>query len=137
MIGPTSRVLLVDDFDLMRTMLHKSLNTLGIQSIDNAVDGEEALARIAAAMEKKQPYDVLFLDWNMPKKSGYEVLEFCRGNAALKDVIVVMVTAESEMKLVMKALTAGANDYIVKPCSTEVLKAKIEHINKQIMKRAG
>jgi two-component system chemotaxis response regulator CheY len=130
-------VLLVDDFDLMRTMLQKSLNTLGIHQVESSVDGEDALVRVLAGVERRQPFDVLFLDWNMPKKSGFEVLEFCRNHANLKETIVVMVTAEAEMKQVMKALTAGANDYIVKPCSLEVLKAKIAHINKQLMKKVA
>lgn len=137
MINNQTKVLLVDDFDLVRTMLRRMLSELGITQIDDARDGEEALAKIAREAEAGQPYGAVFLDWNMPKKNGFEVLQACRARPEMKETPIVMVTAEGEKKHVIKALSFGATDYIVKPCSADILKTKIARLNASGTKKAG
>ena len=66
MITNTTKVLLVDDFDLVRMMLRRMLGEIGIAHIDDARDGEEALVKIMSAIESGNPYGAIFLDWNMP-----------------------------------------------------------------------
>lgn len=137
MLTSQTKVLLVDDFDLMRTMLRKSLEEMGYQDIHDSHDGEDATTKIEKAHSEGQPYGAIFLDWNMPKKTGIEVLEWCRTNSLYKDLIIIMVTAEAEKKHVFNALMKGANDYIVKPCSAAILKSKIDHVNERLNKKAS
>jgi two-component system chemotaxis response regulator CheY len=112
-------------------MLRRMLGEIGIAHIEDARDGEEALAKILQAIESGAPYGAIFLDWNMPKKNGFEVLQACRARADMKDVPIIMVTAEGEKKHVIKALSFGATEYIVKPCSPDILKTKIQRLNAQ------
>ena len=64
-----------------------------------------------------QPYDIVFLDWNMPTISGLEVLSYFHTKPEYADTAFVMLTAESEQQNIMKAIKAGATSYIVKPVS--------------------
>jgi two-component system chemotaxis response regulator CheY len=116
----------------MRSVMRDALSELGFSKIDMAEDGTQALDMISKALIANDPYQLLFLDWNMPDKTGIEVLEHCRSQAVCKDLVIVMVTSEAESKNVIRALKAGADDYIVKPCSPAVLRAKVDHINKRL-----
>ncbi len=131
------RVLLIDDLEMIRTMLRKSLNTLGIQRIDEAEDGSQGLQKIQQAHAAGDPYQVVFCDWMMPKMNGIEVLETCRADAKFGDLCFVMVTSESEQALVIRAVIAGASDYLVKPFSAEAIEKKITKILSKLMKSAA
>lgn len=122
------KILLVDDFEMVRMMLKNILVGIGYDQIDEAVDGSDALIKIKSASEANKPYDMVFCDWNMPIMSGLEVIESCRCQDDLKQIPIVMVTAESERAQIIKALKAGATDYIVKPVSPEDLEKKIQQI---------
>ncbi|MBX3022417.1 MAG: response regulator [Bdellovibrionales bacterium] len=137
MINAQTKVLVVDDFDLVRTMLRRLLGDLGINNIEDARDGEEALEKLRSAEAAGSPYGIVFLDWNMPKKNGYDVLKECRESKEFGKLPIVMVTAEGERKDVLKALTSGATDYIVKPCSAPILTAKLKSINDVLARKAG
>lgn len=137
MINSATRILLVDDFDLVRTMLRQVLSQLNIENVDDASDGIEAIHKIEEAHEEKNPYGAIFLDWNMPKRTGLEVIKYCRDKDEFKDLIIIMITAEAEKAYVLKALTSGATDYIVKPCSLQTMQSKIENINSKLAKKAG
>ena len=116
------KVLLVDDSSTMRRIQKTQLTNLGVDSIVEAGDGEDALSKIEGAM----PLDIILLDWNMPVMDGLTFLKTIRKDAKYADVKVIMCTSESEKPKVMEALKAGANNYIVKPFSPEALKKKLE-----------
>lgn len=137
MLTPNSRILVTDDVDLMRRMLIKALTDLGYTQIDTAADGQEAQDKLAAALQEGKPFELVFLDWNMPVKTGIEVLEECRAKPEFKDLLMIMVTSEAEQKNVFRALKAGADDYVVKPCNPNIIKGKLEHINKRLAKKAA
>jgi len=120
-----ARILLVDDFEMIRMMLKNSLQSLGFTRIDEAVNGNDALFKMKDAFAKQDPYAFVFCDWNMPEKDGMEVLKECRGNPNLRHTPFVMVTAESEQEKVVQALKAGAVDYIVKPIAPAILQKKV------------
>lgn len=122
----TARVLVADDFKLVRKMIADILHHLGYESIAEAKDGEEALNLIHTAVKDGAPYDLVFLDWNMPKASGLEILEQCRQADMLERTTMIMVTAESEQSNVIRALRAGAFDYIIKPVTREMVASKLE-----------
>lgn len=135
MVTSKTRILIVDDFAVVRLMLKRYLNELGFQAVDEANDGAQAMHRIREAQQVKQQYGMIFIDWSMPKMTGIEVLEECRKHPDLSDIPILLVTAESERKQVLKALTSGATDYVVKPFTLDVVRGKIEQLNKTLSKK--
>lgn len=111
----------VDDSRAMRSIMKGLLKDLGYDTID-AVDGKDAL-RVLAASPKP---DVMLIDWNMPEMNGFELMLAVRDNPAYEDVPLLMVTTENEMDMVVKALGAGANEYIMKPFDREIVREKLQ-----------
>jgi two-component system chemotaxis response regulator CheY len=122
------RILLVDDFEMIRSLLKQALKQLGYTDLTEAVDGLDAFEKITKAKESGQPFDLVFLDWNMPKMTGIEVVQKCKADANLKSLPFIMITAEREQKSVVTALKAGVSDYVIKPFSPRQLASKIERI---------
>jgi two-component system, chemotaxis family, chemotaxis protein CheY len=117
------KILIADDMQTMRSSVRSVIKELGFTKISEAADGIDALSQL-----KKDKYDILFMDWNMPNMDGITLLRLIRGDAELKDIIVLMVTAEKEKAHVIEAMKAGISDYIVKPFTADILKEKIKHI---------
>lgn len=122
------RILLVDDFEIVRVMLREGLQELGFSKVEEAENGLQALGLIEAAVKEGKPYSLVFCDWVMPEMSGIELLETCKARPELSTLPFVMVTAESERKAIVRAMRAGAHDYIVKPISKEDLGKKVNTI---------
>jgi two-component system chemotaxis response regulator CheY len=112
-------ILIADDSSTMRTIIARSLLALGSQQIVEASDGAEALEKFAPGR-----FRLVLTDWNMPKKSGLEVVREIR--AQDPSVPIVMVTTESERGRVLEAIQSGVSDYLVKPFTKEALKEKLE-----------
>ena len=115
------KVLLVDDSLTMRRIQKTQLTNLGIKTVIEASDGEEALTQL----NQNMPIDYILLDWNMPVMDGLTFLKKAREDDSYKDVKIIMCTSESEKGRVVEALKAGANNYIVKPFPPEALKEKL------------
>ena len=113
------RALIVDDSQLARHLLRSLLAVRGIEC-EEAADGAEALARLHASA----PFDLALVDWNMPGMSGLEMLQKMRaeGFTAVK---VLMVTALDENESILRALEAGADEYLMKPFEPEALSDKL------------
>lgn len=122
------KALVVDDFEMMRFLLCRALREIGVTDITEAEHGKMAIDKLADADLAGQPFNLVFCDWNMPEATGMEVLQFCRVMPCYKEIPFVMVTAEAESQNVIKAIKAGANDYIVKPVTPEDLAKKLEKI---------
>jgi two-component system chemotaxis response regulator CheY len=122
------RILIADDFEIVRIMLREGLQELGYSRVDEAEDGRQALAMIDASAAEGQPYSLVFCDWIMPEMEGIDVLEACKDRPETMKIPFVMVTAESERKAIVRAMRAGAHDYIVKPISKEDLAKKVNSI---------
>ena len=124
-------ILLVDDSMAMRQTVKSVIFSLGYKNIHMASNGIEALAKIQASINAGAPYQLIFLDWNMPEMDGYNLLKLCRGDLRLKntDTAIVMLTAVSDQKSIIQALEAGANSFITKPVSAETISTKIEQIS--------
>lgn len=122
------RILLVDDFEMIRSLLKQALKQLGHTDLTEAVDGVDAFEKITKAKDDGTPFDIVFLDWNMPRMTGIEVVQKCKENDALKAIPFIMITAEREQKSVVAALKAGVSDYVIKPFSPKQLASKIERI---------
>jgi two-component system chemotaxis response regulator CheY len=115
------RVLVIDDSRAMRMYLKTTLVELG-HTVVEAGDGQEALD----AVRIQGPFSFALVDWNMPVLNGYDFIRAVRSDAANASMKLVMVTTEVEMSQVAKAIEAGANEYVMKPFTREILKEKIE-----------
>jgi len=122
---PDIRILVVDDMSTMRRIIKTILGQLGYTNVDEAENGKQALAKL-----KKEKFDFLITDWNMPEMDGLSLVKAVREDEELKNLPILMVTAEAKKENVMEALKAGVNNYIVKPFTPEVLKEKMEKIFK-------
>lgn len=131
MSSHSRRILLVDDFEMYRTILRNILTDMGFSEFHEAVDGAEALQKIEDGQRAGAPIEIIFSDWNMPNMTGIELLEAIRKSEAYKHIPFVMVTAEAEKLATIKALKMGANDYIVKPIAPDVLMEKVKKILQQ------
>jgi two-component system chemotaxis response regulator CheY len=116
-------ILIVDDYRTMLRIVRNLLSKLGFTDIDEAADGETALA-----MLKNRDYGLVISDWNMQPMTGFELLKVVRSDDHLKTMPFIMVTAESKVENVVAARQAGVNNYIIKPFSAAVLKAKLKAV---------
>ena len=117
------KILTVDDFSTMRRIVRNILRQLGYNNIVEAEDGAAGLEIL-----QNQEIDFVISDWNMPNMTGLELLKAIRSDAKLKDLPVLLVTAEALKENVLEAVKAGVNGYIVKPFTAETLKEKIDSI---------
>ena len=122
-IDLSMKILVVDDFSTMRRIIKNILKQIGFTNIDEAENGQAALAKIGDGS-----YDFVISDWNMPEITGIELLKQVRANEATKDLPFLMVTAEAKKENVVEAVKAGVNNYIVKPFTAEILQEKISKI---------
>ena len=117
------RFLVVDDFSTMRRIVRNLLKELGYTNADEAEDGAVALARL-----KSEKFDFVVSDWNMPNMTGIELLKAIRAEPSLKDLPVLMITAEARKENIIEAAQNGANGYIVKPFTAATLDEKLSKI---------
>jgi two-component system, OmpR family, phosphate regulon response regulator PhoB len=112
-------ILVVEDEAALVTMLRYNLEKQGFR-VEEAGDGDEALLRV---VETKP--DLVLLDWMLPSLSGIEVCRQIRRRSSTRDVPIIMLTARTEDQDMVRGLNTGADDYIIKPFSTEALLARI------------
>lgn len=104
-------------------MLGLIMKELGFEGIP-AEHGRDALEKLASA----GPFDLALVDWNMPEMNGYELLTAIRANPVHAGMRCVMVTTETETSQVVKALEAGADEYIMKPFTRDIMRDKLATI---------
>ena len=120
--------LVVDDSRAIRTILSKTLKELGFE-VREAGNGKEALEVIQA---EKTAVALILIDWNMPEMNGLELLKELRKKPEFSSLVVVMVTAETEMDRIAEALEAGANEYVMKPFTKDIIVGKLQMAGIQI-----
>ena len=114
------RALIVDDSSAMRAILGMTLKRQGFEILQ-AKDGMDALALLA----KAEPVDVILIDWNMPVMNGLQLLERIRQQPQFDRTQILMVTTETGMGQMSEALAAGANEYIMKPFTADMVSDKL------------
>jgi two-component system chemotaxis response regulator CheY len=112
--------LVVDDSKVARLVVGQALRELGMDVVE-ADNGVAALEQL----ERFPDIGLMLLDWNMPEMNGYDLLRQVRSQRSFDSMRILMVTSESEATQVTRALTAGANEYLMKPFGKEVLIAKL------------
>jgi two-component system chemotaxis response regulator CheY len=113
--------LVVDDSKATRMILSRALKEFGYV-VTEAADGKEALRELS---ELEQVPELILTDWNMPVMNGLEFLREVRKAERFAASSVVMVTTRTEVDQIVEALEAGANEYVMKPFTKEILGDKL------------
>jgi two-component system chemotaxis response regulator CheY len=120
----TRKALIVDDSKTIRTILGRILRELGYE-VCEAVDGKDALKVIES---EKAAVQLVLADWNMPEMNGLDLIKHLRHNPELASLKVIMVTTETEVDHIVSALEAGANEYVMKPFTKDIIRGKLEMV---------
>lgn len=112
-------MLVVDDSGVMRKIIVRSLNAVGVTDIVEAGDGQEAFEKFQA-----ESFELVLTDWNMPVRNGLELVKDIRGSGS--KVPIMMVTTEAQKSQVITAIQAGVTDYLTKPFENETLRKKLD-----------
>lgn len=115
------RAIVIDDSRVARMKLRKSLIKGGFEVVE-AENGQAALD----VLNGIEVPEIALVDWNMPLMNGLDFVKSVRKEDRYQDMIVMMVTSESEPAQMVRALHAGANEYLMKPYTTDVLFEKLE-----------
>ena len=118
--GNRIRVLVVDDSRAVRMILSRILRSVGYE-VCEASDGNDALARLA----QEDGVSLILVDWNMPNLNGLGFVRRLREDSSKDGITVMMVTTETEVDQMVTALAAGANEYVMKPFTAEVISEKL------------
>ena len=114
------RALVIDDSGAMRRIVESILTGLGYE-VRQAGDGREALDVLGSGWVP----DLATVDWNMPVMDGLQFVSAVRSNPSLRAVTIMMVTSESEQTQIVKALAAGAHEYLIKPFTADAIRDKL------------
>jgi two-component system chemotaxis response regulator CheY len=114
------RALVIDDSRAVRIIIGKILREIGMEVLE-AGHGVEGLEQ----MRRNPDVELVLVDWNMPEMNGLDFIRHVRAQRAYAGVRIMMVTTETEGEQVTRALAAGANEYLMKPFTKEVLVAKL------------
>ena len=114
------QALVVDDSRTMRMILGRIMRELGFD-VTEATTGRDALARFDNGSDP----DVVLVDWNMPEMTGIEFVEAVRSAPYSSTARLVMVTTETELSQVVRALEAGADEYVMKPFTKDAIQEKL------------
>jgi two-component system, chemotaxis family, chemotaxis protein CheY len=115
------QALVIDDSRVMRTILTRLLTGLDF-TVVQAGDGAEAMQLLE---DGTQP-DVVLVDWNMPVMDGLTFIKRCRANPDYRDLVLMMVTTESEQSQIVRAMAAGAHEYVIKPFTEADIAEKLQ-----------
>lgn len=115
------KALVTDDSMTIRRIVIKSLSEVGINDYVEASDGDEAVKAM-----QDGAFDIVLMDWNMPRMSGMDAVKAIRASG--NKTPIIMVTTEAEKSRVIDAIRAGVNDYLIKPFTPAQLAEKIKAV---------
>lgn len=133
------KFLVVDDVQVMTSLITQFLHDLGHNNVIRAEDGAQALEMLNAAYET-DPVSFVIADINMPNMNGIDFLQKCRKSPRYLDLPFILITSESDKTLVLSAIINGVDDYLLKPFSKEdfrdkintVIDKKVPHLSKTV-----
>ena len=114
------RALVVDDSKAMRKIISGALRKLGYETVE-AADGAEALK----VLQEGPLPDLATIDWNMPVMDGLTLVTNVRANRDYRSLTMMMVTTEAEHGQIVRALAAGAHEYLIKPFTPDAVRDKL------------
>lgn len=115
------KVLIIDDSRATRSFIKRMLTNVGFETFE-ADNGQTALM----VLSENRDIDLALVDWNMPVMNGLEFVKTVRQEPECEELLIMMVTTETEMDRVMQAVEAGANEYLMKPFTEDLLKEKLD-----------
>jgi adenylate cyclase len=115
----SARLLVVDDNKVNRLLLTRNLEQQG-HRVDSASNGREALEKL-----RREPFDLMLLDMEMPEMNGFQVLEQLAGDLRLRDLPVIVTSSLEGVGNIVRCIELGAEDYLSKPVNPVILKARI------------
>ena len=121
------QALVIDDSRAMRLILGRMLRELDVE-VTEATNGREALSQLDGGLTP----DIVLVDWNMPEMTGIEFVEAVRKAPYASTARVVMVTTETEVSQIVRALEAGADEYVMKPFTKESICEKLQLLGLEI-----
>ena len=123
------KILVVDDFSTMRRIVRNLLKEIGYANVEEAEDGAVAIQKL-----KSSKFHFVVSDINMPNMNGFELLRQVRADPELKEIPVLLVTAEAKKEDIINAAQCGASGYIVKPFTKATLEEKFTKIIEKMKK---
>ncbi len=125
MLNAEIKILVIDDMAAMRMRIMNQLKTMGFLKIEQAENGQHGYELIKKEQAAEQPFQLIISDWNMPLMTGIELLEKVRADSTLTGLPFIMVTAEGEKPLIIRAVKSGVTDYLIKPVDKAALEKKL------------
>ncbi|MBD3344471.1 MAG: response regulator [Chitinivibrionales bacterium] len=120
------KILVVDDCYSLQALMEDILTFLHYEDIHFADNAQEALEKIPVLSP-----DCILLDWHMPDMNGLELLQHLKCDMHTRDIPVIMLTAESKLDNVKKAIECGAEGYILKPINEELLRIRLMDVERE------
>ena len=117
------KALVIDDSRVMRKIVSGILTKAGFETVE-AEDGQVALDR----MNEHPDINLCCIDWNMPVMTGFEFVVEVRKQTEWRNVTLMMVTTEGEQDQIVRALAAGAHEYVLKPFTADVILNKLQFL---------
>lgn len=121
-----TRFLMVDDMESMRGIIKATLKSIGAENIIVGNDGYDGIKKL-----NTYPVDFIISDWDMPKVTGLQFLEFAKSRQEFKSLPFILLTASNDKQRVKSAIDLGVTDYLSKPFQPQALKLKIERALKR------
>ncbi len=118
------KALVIDDSRAMRCIIGQILKGIGFEILE-AGNGREGLERLQGADLPR----LVMVDWNMPEMNGLDFVRAMRRRAEFNDIPIMMVTTENEVNRMIEALQQGANEYVMKPFTRDVILQKLEQLH--------
>lgn len=115
-----SKAMVIDDSRAIRMILSRTLNQLGYD-VEQAANGREALQ----VLHQTEGVSLILVDWNMPEMNGLEFIRALRSDRRYGHVKLMMVTTETQVEQMVTAIEAGANEYVMKPFTKEIIEDKL------------
>lgn len=116
------RILIVDDSEMTRRLISTAIRGLGDIEYEEAKDGFDALQKLPTT-----PFDMLFVDINMPNINGLELIDYCKQSDQYRDIPIIIISTEDSVQDQKKGLELGATDYLLKPIQLDRLIDLIKH----------
>lgn len=114
------RILIVDDQGSIRSVVNSYFKEMGFTNVFTAFDGKDALDFLS-----QREIDIIICDWQMPKISGFELLEKIRAHTNTQNLPFIMMTSTSDLENVKSAASVGVSDYLIKPFQPAQLGYKV------------
>jgi len=115
-----AKAMVVDDSRAIRMILSRALKELG-WDVAEAGNGREAIS----VLERNSGTSLVLVDWNMPEMNGLDFVRHVRGDSRYDSTKLMMVTTETQVDQMVTALEAGANEYVMKPFTREIIHDKL------------